>query len=410
MIIASGYIIQDYMKRRIMIICLAIVLIFSGTSFGLTENTQKSRSFLLGDYETGEILEYFNIDEPIEMASITKLLSYYVIMDEIYKGTIGLEDKITIGKDVEMVKGSSYKLKEGEIFTVEKLLKACIIVSGNDATYAIAKHIAGSEANFVKLMQRKAANLGLSNASIYNSSGLPINNEGLQNKMTTREIFILTRSLLKDYPQVTDISKIPFISEPNRDFFELNTNPLLKIVEGVDGLKTGFTGKAGYCFVSTFNIPGERGYSENLRLIGISMGSRNYEDRTYVSKYLVQYAKDNYIKREYLNSDRAIDSVIIRKGLPQEIDIYPEEGFSLLSKQITDISYKIELKELEAPIPENTNLGTISVIENGEVLYKGNLVNKEKVEKQNLIAAFLTFYGSLLNRVKTVFSGNLAVS
>lgn len=392
------------MKKRVFILIIVMILSINSIAFGFSNAQEKSRSYLLADYESGEIFKSYNIDTPIEIASITKLLSYYVIMDEISKGNISNNDIITIDKDIESVKGSSYKLKAGEKFTVDKLLKATIVISGNDATYAIAKHIAGSETEFVKLMREKAKSLGLVNAQIYNSSGLPINSDGLQNKMTTREIFTLTRSLLKTYPQVLKLSRVPFISEPNRNFLELNTNPLLKNMEGIDGLKTGFTGKAGYCLVATLNIKGEIRRSEDIKLIGIVMGSKTYDDRTAAIREVMTYGKETYVKRIYTNKDQAINKVEYSNGDPMELSLYPKESFSKLIERDREIKYDIILDNKKLPIEKNTILGRVTVYEDGRPVYSTDLINKEAVLEANSLTLIFRFYDNLFNQAETIFS------
>lgn len=392
------------MKKRVFILVIALILSINSVAFGFSDAQSKARSYLLADFESGEIFKSYNIDVPIEIASITKLLSYYVIMDEISKGSINYTDIIVIDKDIESVKGSSYKLKAGERFTVEKLLKATIVISGNDATYAIAKHIAGSEAEFVKLMKAKAKSLGLINAQIYNSSGLPINSEGLQNKMTAREVFILARSLLQTYPQVLKLSRIPFISEPNRNFLELNTNPLLKNMEGIDGLKTGFTGKAGYCLVATLNIKGEIRRTENLKLIGITMGSKTYDDRTEAIREIMEYGKNTYEKRIFTNKDQAISKIEYPNGDPMEIKLYPKENFSKLIEKDTVLKYDVILNNKKLPIEENTILGTVTVYENGRPTYSTDLINKDAVVEANTFTLISRFYENLFNQAETIFS------
>ena len=184
---------------------------------------------------------------------------------------------IYIDEDTTKVKGSSLELKEGESFTVNELLEALMVVSANDATYALAKYVAGSEEAFVNMMNDKAKSLGLNNTIYFNSTGLP---EGeIQNMMSPRDIFILSRHIINKYPEILSLTTIPYIEIPSRGYKEQNTNPLLNEIIGVDGLKTGFTNKAGYCLVSTVNVHGTTNQDENFRLIGIVMGTKNEDKR-----------------------------------------------------------------------------------------------------------------------------------
>lgn len=392
------------MKRLILFIIMLTLILGSTLSFASIGYEDKSRAYLLADFDTGEILTSYNIDETLEIASITKLLSYYVAMDAIKEGKVSLDDEVVIGQDVTKLTGSSYKLVVGEIMTLDKLLKASIIISGNDATYAMAKHISGSEAKFVDLMKAKANALGLSNVEIYNSSGLPLTNNGIQNKMTTRDIYKIVRGLLRTHPEVLEISRIPFISEPSRKFFQMNTNPLLKQVNDVNGLKTGSTIKAGYCFVSSVNVKGEPRKSEDLRLIGIVMGSSNFENRTELSKALVDYGKSNYLNKIMLHNELPIEKLEIPNGNPQIIDIYPEEGFTKLIKKSSDIKLDIELSQGLLPLNINTNLGRVTVYEDGVEVFSTSLINKVGVEESDLLTKIFQFYGTLFKNAEAVFN------
>ncbi len=392
------------MKRLILLIIGFTLILGNTLSFASIGYEDKSRAYLLADFDTGEILTSYNIDETLEIASITKLLSYYVAMDVIKEGKVSLDDEVVIEEDATKLTGSSYKLEVGEIMTLDKLLKASIIISGNDATYAMAKHISGSEAKFVDLMKAKANALGLSDVEIYNSSGLPLTNNGIQNKMTTRDVYKIVRGLLRTHPEVLEISRIPFISEPSRKFFQMNTNPLLKQVTDVNGLKTGSTIKAGYCFVSSVNVKGEPRRSEDLRLIGIVMGSRNFENRTEVSKALVDYGKNNYLNKIMLHNELPIEKLEIPNGNPQIIDIYPEEGFTKLIKKSSDIRLDIKLSDSPLPLSSNTNLGRVTVYEDGVEVFSTSLINKVGVEEADLLTKLFQFYGTLFKNAEAVFN------
>ncbi len=392
------------MKRFLLITIVFCMILANSTSFASIGYEDKSRAYLLADFDTGEILTSYNIDEQVEIASISKLLSYYVAMDAVKEGRVSLSDKVLIGEDVVQFTGSSYKLKVGELMTLDKLLKASIIISGNDATYALAKHIAGTEAEFVDLMKAKAKELNLSNVELYNSSGLPLTNNGIQNKMTTRDVYKIARGLIKAHPEVLEISRIPFISEPSRNFFEMNTNPLLKLVEEVSGLKTGSTLKAGYCFVSSVNIKGQPRRSQDLRLIGIVMGSRNYEDRLQVSKALVDYGRENYSNKIILHNELPIEKLEFSNGNPQSIDLYPLKGFTKLVSKDSDVKVNIDLVEATLPLKSNTNLGRVIVYENGVEVFSTSLINKTGVEKANLVTKLLQFYGTLYKNAEAIYN------
>lgn len=378
--------------RRNLLVLLVIIIILTNPilSYGkevlennksipLTDLKNVFRSYILADYETGEILEEHNIEEVVEIASISKLMSFLVVMDKIEEGKISLDDVIKIDRDTARVNGSSFNLKVGEEFTVRELLEAAIVVSGNDATYALAKHVAGTEAEFVKLMNQKAKELGLDNAVFYNSTGLPVNGTDVQNKMTTREILKLSRYIIKHHPSILDICKIRAIEVEERDFFQINTNPLLFEIEEVDGLKTGFTNKAGYSYVSTFNKKGKAGETKDLRLIAIVMGAKDLKVRNQMAKVLVEYGLDNFSNRIILDKDAPITTLEIPKGDISEVDIFPEEGFSKLVSKDSKITLTLNIDEINLPIEKNSKVGRVYVRENDEIIFETDVLIKEDV-------------------------------
>lgn len=271
------------------------------------------------------------------------------------------------------------------MITVSELLEASLIVSGNDATYALSKHVAGTEANFVKLMNKKAKDIGLVNAKFYNSTGLPIYPENVQNIMTTRELFELSKYILMDYPDILDISRLKSISVASRNFFQLNSNPLIPKISEVDGLKTGFTNKAGYCHVSTFKEDAKKGEREELRLISIVMGAKELDQRNKMSETLVRYGLNNYSKKVFLDTDVPIDKLYFKNGEVQEINVYPKESFSKLTKKGEGTKVEVDIKKnLKLPLKKDKSIGSIKVIKSGEVLYQTDIITKESLRRAKL--------------------------
>ncbi len=387
------------MRKISAIILMIIIIITTSTiaysNIGIEENL---RSYILADFETAEILEEHNIDEIVEIASISKLMSYLVIMDEISKGNISLEDIVIIDKDTTKIKGSSFNLKVGEKFTVRELLEASIIVSGNDATYALAKYVAGTEENFVRMMNVKAKEIGLENAVFYNSTGLPIVEKDIQNKMTTREIFKLTQYIIKNYPGVLETAKIKSIEIVSRDYFQRNTNPLINEIKEVDGLKTGFTNKAGYCYVSTFNKIGMETETKDLRLIAIVMGAKNLEIRDAMAQILVEYGLNNYSHRIFLDEKIPLKTLEFPKGEVMEVEVFAEKNFSKLVKSDEDIVLNINIDEnIPLPIAKNTKIGKATVEKDGEIIFQSDILIKENVNKAKWYVLVRRFFEKLFS-------------
>lgn len=368
---------------KVFILSLAFIFIFNNISFATIGIEEEVSAYLIGDYETGEILEEYNIYKPVEIASITKLMSYLIVMEAIEKGSISLEDKVYIDEDIIKVKGSSLKLKKGEVFTVEELLKASMVVSANDATYALGKFVAGSEDAFVARMNEKAKELDLSSAIFFNSTGLP--EKDLQNIMSPLDIFYLSRYIIENYPDILSITTIPSIEISSREYIKENTNPLLGKINGVDGLKTGYTDKAGYCLVSTAKKNKTTPNEKDFRLISIIMGTESEEKRGEIGEKLLQYALDNYSKKLLLDTNRPVDIIYLPKSKEKEIEVYPMESFSAIIKNNDNIDIKVLIDEgLKLPLKSGEKVGNAMVIKNREILEEIDLIVMDDVKKENI--------------------------
>ncbi len=396
------------MKRKFIALFMAIILfaspILASGETSILENNVKTfsdlkeelRSYLLIDLETEEILEEYNIYDPIEIASLSKLMTYLLVMDYMSQENKSLDELIVIDKDTASVGGSSYKLKEGEVFTVRELIEGALIVSGNDAAYGLAKYVGGSEDEFVKLMNKKAVELGLAKTSFYNSTGLPVNTE-VQNLMSTLDLFKLSKHIIEKYPETLEITKKKSLINWDRDFFQLNSNPLLFDIKEVDGLKTGFTNKAGACLVSTFKLDGIRGETKDLRLVAISMGAKTYEDRNTLSKVLVEYGLNNYSHRIILDKNTHVDSLYMPKSDIIKTYLYPKEDFARLIKEDTNMESIIELNEVKLPLKEGDSVGTIKIIENGRTIFKSHLIIKEEMKEAKWYVLLWRYIKDILN-------------
>lgn len=348
-----------------------------------------TKSYLLGDYKSGKILEGYNIDEVRAMASTSKLVSIFVVFDKIKDGTIKLEDEVTIDHETASLTGSTYKLKEGDKITVRNLIEAAMVVSGNDAITALAKHVGGTIDNFVKMMNDKCADLGLKNAHMVNPTGLTNYEIEDYNKMTTREIFVLASELLKFYPEILEYTKIEKIEDPARNYIDYNTNPILGIVPEIDGLKTGYTNASGRCVIATGEKKAVDEKTKDMRLIGITMGSRGNFERFVAAKRLMQDGFENYSYRAIGNTNEPLRTIEIKNSQDDEIPIYQKElGYALLEndeklKEIVEID-----ENLVAPIEAGTSIGKISYYKNDKLIYSSDIIVKDKVFEKGIINKF----------------------
>lgn len=358
-------------------------------------------SYLLGDFETGKILIENNIDEMVAIASTSKILSIFVVLDEISKGNISMDDMIEIDRQISFIRGSSYELKEGEKKSVRELIAAALVVSGNDATSALAKHVAGSEENFVKLMERKLLDLGIVKFEIINCSGLPNYNIDKQNMMTTRGLFELSREFIKAYPEMLEITQMKMIEEKERDFKGKNTNPILGELEEIDGLKTGYTGLAGRCMVAT----GEKTVDGlPFRLIGISMGSNSDPDRYVAIKRIMEEAFKSYKKVELGYTDSSLETLELEEGTPRNLDIYQSNTIELMIKTDDVIKSDIEYYPIVPPLEKGSKVGKVNYYINGEEVYETDLIIDEDWEIDNFINRLLRFTNDLYKNAYEFFN------
>ena len=250
---------------------------------------------LAGDATTGEIYYQYQSDAPYPIASTSKLMTCLLAMDALSAGQITLEEQVIVSEAVQALSESSdgvIPLEAGEQITVQELLLGALLPSSNECALCLAEAIAGSEEAFVRMMNQKAQELGLSQAVFYNSNGLPVYTEDpvpskCQNRMSAEDMFRLVSYLLKVYPQVKDITSMESAVLESPDVEVRNTNPLLHNLPGVTGLKTGTTNKAGACLVTS--LAADDGMMEH-DLVVIVLGTEESIERGRVSGLLARYA------------------------------------------------------------------------------------------------------------------------
>lgn len=270
-------------------------------------------SIAVGDATTGEI--YFGIDENevVPIASTSKLMTYAVVMDAVANRQISLDDVVTIDKEVEELAATPdgvIKYKEGDEITVDELLKCVLLPSSNESALALAKHVAGSEKNFVGLMNRRAADLGITDAIFYNCNGLPVFTGTVapakcQNRMSAKDMFVLTRYIFTVHPQITDITSLKKADIEAVHMKLDNTNALLFNMPEVTGLKTGTTTKSGACLVTSLKMQGNDGTHD---LVVVVFGAESSIDRVRISEIMARYAKNEFLLKNGLDGAVGADN------------------------------------------------------------------------------------------------------
>lgn len=382
--------------KRVLSICLLIVILTNTVVYGDININNNIKGALLGDVETGEVLYEYNANEQLAIASISKLVTYLVMMDAISNGEVSLDDDVVISGHAASTEGSKFGLVSGETVKLSLLIKGMLIVSGNDCATAIAEHVGKTVDNFVKMMNEKASELGLLSASFINPHGLPINDEMTgQNHMSTSDLYKLTRHILTEYPEVLEITKQNELVVTERNFRKQATNPILGFVEGADGLKTGFTDKAGICLVST--LPVNNG-EQDFRLIAIILGADTHDDRFNKTKELLEYGKNNYSYNKIISLSETVDHVYISNSQEGKVEIFPSSDYNKILKNNDIIKTKISYNDtVKAPLNSGDKIGTISIYVNDQEIGQVDAVVNENIEKANIIVRIFRFLGNIFN-------------
>ncbi len=291
-------------ERRETAIILKLSEAFCPDIYQLKEDGYFSmvNSVVLGDADTGEVLFSYNKDTSVPVASLSKLLSYLLLMEYVDQGKAALTDMVCISDAAEAISLSGdgmIVLKSGTSVPFSELLEGMLVASSNECAVALAEHVCGSEAKFTDQMNRRASELGLTSAMMYNCSGLPSYSQNAipvkqQNSMSAYHLFQLSGILLRDHPEVQEITSKQLSHLPSlNDYWTANSNPLVFNMEGVTGLKTGSTNRAGYCLVAT--MPVEKDGEKHMIAL-VLLGAETAEIRGQASEILLRYARNRCIE------------------------------------------------------------------------------------------------------------------
>jgi len=359
----------------IFLLFLSSFLVHSRVSFIPDPPNLNAENYLLIDHRTQRILAEKGADERIEPASITKLMTGYVVADQINKGFIGLEDDVLVSENCWKKVGSRMFIEAGKKVSVEDLLKGMVIQSGNDATCQLAEHIAGSEEGFIDLMQSYVQDLELKDTNFINSSGWPDNNH----YSTARDLAKLSSRLISDYPDHYDLYKEKwFIFNGIK---QRNRNSLLWQDDSIDGIKTGHTESAGYCLVSS----AER---EQTRLIALTFKSDNERTRITDNRRLLDYGFRYYKTRKILTSGQIVIRESVWGGEEEYLGLSVKDDIFLTQnpRDFDKINVVTHLDDyLQAPVLEGDRVGDVILELDGETLYRGDLVAGSTVLSKGII-------------------------
>lgn len=372
---------------------LILAVITPYTAFANEKEVDKySLSSILIDQDTNRVLYAKNPDEKRPLASLSKMMTFLIAIEAIESNKVNPKEKVKITKKIASVRGSSYHLKENEEVPFIELMKGLMIVSGNDAAIAIATHISKDVDDFVKLMNKKAKEIGMNNTNFVNPHGLPIYDlqnpkaQPKQNISTARDIATLGKYLFDKYEkQVVSITDMITYSNPDRGFERNNTNPLLRMIPDVDGIKTGYTGNAGYCLSFSMNVKKENDMRK-YRIIGVSLGANHKNKRLSASVDMLRYGKENYHTEKVITQNELIGKKYI-KGLKElEVELRTKEELYTIIGNKEHINTQVTLKELEYPVKKGDVVGVIKYYaDNGEVLGSVDIISTNDVDSASLI-------------------------
>lgn len=379
--------------KRFISFILILAVITPYTAFANEKEVDKySLSSILIDQDTNRVLYAKNPDEKRPLASLSKMMTFLIAIEAIESNKVNPKEKVKITKKIASVRGSSYHLKENEEVPFIELMKGLMIVSGNDAAIAIATHISKDVDDFVKLMNKKAKEIGMNNTNFVNPHGLPIYDlqnpkaQPKQNISTARDIATLGKYLFDKYEkQVVSITDMITYSNPDRGFERNNTNPLLRMIPDVDGIKTGYTGNAGYCLSFSMNVKKENDMRK-YRIIGVSLGANHKNKRLSASLDMLRYGKENYHTEKVITQNELIGKKYI-KGLKElEVELRTKDELYTIIGNKEHINTQVTLKELEYPVKKGDVVGVIKYYaDNGEVLGSVDIISTNDVDSASLI-------------------------
>lgn len=342
-------------------------------------------AFLVGDAKSGTVLSASHAEEVLPLASTSKLMSLYVVLEELETKGVDLETKISIDEKSAALGGSSFKLQAGEMVSLKKLIEASLIVSGNDAITALGTYVAGSQEAFIQMVNQRMKALGFQGHMV-NPHGLTDYAKMDYNQMRTVDLFTLTRLLISRYPEVLTMSAKSALIDNERNFSEINTNPLLGIVGGVDGLKTGYTNAAGRCLVATALKPGKDHETEDMRLILITMGSPNNWARFVAARRLAVEHLARYEQRRVLDESVTLGNLEVKDAVPESLPVYPSQELSLLVDRKNPPEVSLRLKPQTPPLPKDTSVGEVVVTKGGKVLLRTDVLIHEPLRQRHILS------------------------
>lgn len=376
------------------ILFLLICLCVSINVKALEDLAPNSKSAILIETTTGKIIYEKNSHEKLAPASMTKIMSMLLIMEEIDKGNLSFEDDVVISENAANMGGSQVFLEAGETYKVKDLLKGIAIASGNDAVVAMSEKISGTTDEFVKLMNKRAKELGLKDTVFLNPHGLDTDGH----YSSAYDMSIMAKELLKheEILKYTSVYEDYLKKNDGSSTWLVNTNKLVRFYDGVDGLKTGFTENAGYCLTATAK-------KNNMRLISVVMGVETSDLRSKDTTNLLNYGFNTYNLNVLVDKDSIIGETKIKNGKEDSISLKLKDSITILrknNKSEEKYTKKIVLNnKLKAPIKVGDKVGKLEILDNNnKLITEGDITITKNVKKAS-------YFDYLIRNIKISISG-----
>jgi len=343
-------------------------------------------SYYLMDFDSGHVIAEYNAHERVEPASLTKMMSSYIVEQEIQQGRLNLTDQVRISEKAWRMEGSRMFVEVGKYVSVEKLLKGVIIQSGNDATVALAEHVAGSERAFAELMNAHAARLGMTGSHFVNSTGMPDDDH----YTTAHDMAILGQALIRDNGEFYAWNAIK--EYKYNGISQFNRNKLLWRNKHVDGIKTGHTDAAGYCLVAS-------GEKDGMRLVSAVLGTKSENARSDESQKLLTYGFRFFETHKLYAAEQSLKQVRIWKGASEQLPVGLEQDLfiTIPRGQYDNLQASMELNgKIMAPQQLGAQVGNVVVKLDDKIVAQRPLQALQTVEEGGLVS-------SLVDQVKLMF-------
>ena len=332
-------------------------------------DSMTAKSAIVVDAGSGEVLLSKAIDKKLPIASMVKLMTVLLTLENIDNGVLSLDQKITVSKNAAGMGGSQVFLDAGSDYSIEDLLKSTIVASANDASVALAETIAGNEQEFVNKMNSRASELGMNNTNYANATGLP----AVDGYSCAEDVAKLLREVLKHdlYYKYSTIWMEDLVHPSGRITGLTNTNKLIRYYKGCDAGKTGSTSEAGYCIAASAN-------KNDMRIITVVIGAESGAKRFSESASLLDWAYANYENKKIFTQGQELEPITVEKSKVKEITPILEEGYSVVTKKGTEsnITTKVDFNDnLSAPIKKGEKIGTAYVLKDNVVLKEINILS-----------------------------------